>query len=399
MWARPNQLPPKDWQKWLILTGRGWGKNRTGAETLRHLVENNIVGRIGLIARTAADARDTMIEGESGILEISPPWSYPKYEPSKRRLTWPNGATATTYSGDEPDQLRGPQHEFLWADELAAWKYAEEAWDNAMFGLRLGIAKALITTTPRPIKVLRDLIKEPDVVITRGSTFENLENLSEAYKTIIRKYRGTRLGEQELKGVLLEDIPGALWTRSMIEKGRVTEAPALLRIVAGVDPEATSSEESSETGIVVAAVGLNGEGYVLEDATKRGTPNEWGRAAIDAYRKHKADRVVAEVNQGGEMVEFVLRTIDPSVSYKGVHASKGKIARAEPISALYEQGRIHHVGQFELLEDQMCTYIPGERSPDRMDALVWAFTELAIEEAWQPSVYVEDHFDPYQGSY
>jgi phage terminase large subunit-like protein len=334
---------------------------------------------VGLIARTAADARDTMIEGESGLISICPPWFKPEYQPSKRRLVWPNGAQATTYSGDEPDQLRGPQHEFVWADELAAWKYAEEAWDNAMFGLRLGISKALITTTPRPIKVLRDLVKDPRVVKTTGPTYENLENLSEAYQDIIMKYEGTRLGEQELQGRLLEDIPGALWTRTMIEKSRVFKVPGLLRMVVGMDPAATSTHEASEMGIVICAKGDDGDGYVLEDASRRETPLKAAQGAVAAYNRNKADRIVGEVNNGGEWIEALLRTVDPNVSYKSVHASRGKIARAEPISSLYEQGRIHHVGTFEALEDQMCTYTPGEPSPDRMDALVWALTELKIQ--------------------
>ena len=379
-WARPNQLQPASWAKWLILTGRGWGKNRTGAETLRDLVESETVGRIGLIARTAADARDTMIEGESGILDISPPWALPKYEPSKRRLTWPNGATATTYSGDEPDQLRGPQHEFVWADELAAWKYPEETWDNAMFGLRLGVAKALITTTPRPIKVIRDLIAEEGVVVTSGSTYENLENLSDAYQSIIRKYAGTRLGEQELKGRLLEDVPGALWSRSMIDPYRTSNPPPFQRIVVAMDPAATSTETANEMGIIVAARGEDGEGYVLEDVTCRESPKVAAEVAISVYRKYKADRIVAEVNNGGEWIEAVLRAVDLSISYKSVHASRGKRTRAEPVSALYEQGRIHHVGKFDTLEDQMCMFTPDiKESPDRVDALVWAFTELEIE--------------------
>ena len=392
-WARPNQLQPDEWAKWLILTGRGWGKNRTGAETLRDLVESETVGRIGLIARTAADARDTMVEGESGIQAISPPWMYPKYEPSKRRLTWPNGATATTYSGDEPDQLRGPQHEFVWADELAAWKYPEETWDNAMFGLRLGVAKALITTTPKPIKVIRDLVAEDGMVVTSGSTYENLENLSEVYQSIIRKYAGTRLGEQELKGRLLEDVPGALWSRELIDPFRATDPPDFQRIVVAMDPAVTSTETANEMGIVVAAVGTDGDGYVLEDVTCRSSPTVAAERAIAVYHKYRADRVVAEVNNGGEWIEAVLRTVDPNVSYKSVHASRGKRTRAEPVSALYEQGRIHHVGKFESLEDQMCMFTPEIKdSPDRVDALVWAITDLMLEQVVEDAMVT--YYDP-----
>jgi phage terminase large subunit-like protein len=340
-----------------------------------------------------------MVEGESGILEISPPWAYPKYEPSKRRLTWPNGATATTYSGDEPDQLRGPQHDFIWADELAAWKYPEETWDNAQFGLRLGIAKALVTTTPRPIKVLRDLLKEPGTVITRGSTYENLENLSERYRSIIRKYQGTRLGEQELKGVLLEDIPGALWTRANIDKNRVAVHPDLVRVVVAMDPAVTSTEEAAEMGIVVAGKGVDGLGYVLDDVSVRDTPKTASEVAVRAYHTRKADRIVAEVNNGGEWIEAVLRTVDMNISYKCLHASRGKIARAEPISSLYEQDRVKHVGNFDLLEDQLCTYVPGEKSPDRLDALVWALTELQIEEPGFATVVTDSGWDPFSSGY
>lgn len=365
---------------------------------MRRMVEKGQASRIALVAPIASDARDVMVEGESGLLSVCPPWNRPKYEPSKRRLTWPNGALATTYSADEPDRLRGPQHDLAWADEIASWRYPE-AYDMLMLGLRLGKdPRAVVTTTPKPIHILRELIKQTTVEITKGSTYENRDNLAPAFfEQIIRKYEGTRIGRQELEAELLDDIPGALWTRGIIR--RTEDPPDMIRIVVAVDPEATSTEESSETGIVVAGKGSDGLGYILEDLTVRGTPDEWARVVCGAYRKWEADRVVAETNQGGEMVEAVIRTVDMNVSYKGVHASRGKVARAEPIAALYEQGRVKHVGTFDLLEDQMCSYVPGEKSPDRMDALVWALTELQIEEPGYESVTTGASFQPYSVGY
>lgn len=379
-WARPSQLPPPgDWRVWLILAGRGFGKTRTGAETTIDRVRRSVSKRVGLIAPTAADARDVMVEGESGILACSPPDFRPLYEPSKRRLTWPNGAVATLFSAEEPDRLRGPQHDFIWADEPAAWKYPE-TWDMAMFGLRLGTNPQVVaTTTPRPTRLIRDLVADPGTVVTRGTTYENARNLAPAFLTaIVKKYEGTRLGRQELNGEILDDNPGALWSRNVIEALRVREHPPLLRIVVGVDPAVTSDPESDETGIVVAGVDAAGHYYVLADASLQGTPLTWATAVKRVYDQYRADRVVAEKNNGGELVEANLRTVDRTLSYRGVWASRGKQTRAEPISSLYEQGKVHHVGTFPLLEDQMCDWAPdsGDPSPDRMDALVWAMTEL-----------------------
>lgn len=379
-WARPSQLPPPgDWRVWLILAGRGFGKTRTGAETVIDRVRRGVSKRVGLIAPTAADARDVMVEGESGILACSPPDFRPLYEPSKRRLTWPNGAVATLFSAEEPDRLRGPQHDFIWADEPAAWKYPE-TWDMAMFGLRLGTNPQVVaTTTPRPTRLIRDLVADPGTVVTRGTTYENARNLAPAFLTaIVKKYEGTRLGRQELNGEILDDNPGALWSRNVIEALRVREHPPLLRIVVGVDPAVTSDPKSDETGIVVAGVDAAGHYYVLADASLQGTPLTWATAVKRVYDQYRADRVVAEKNNGGELVEANLRTVDRTLSYRGVWASRGKQTRAEPISSLYEQGKVHHVGTFPLLEDQMCDWAPdsGDPSPDRMDALVWAMTEL-----------------------
>ena len=381
-WARPNQLtPPGQWITWLILAGRGYGKTRTGAEWVRQQVKK--YRYVNLIGATADDARDIMIEGESGILSICPPSERPKYLASKRRLEWPNGAKSLIFTADEPERLRGKQHMKLWCDELAAWRYPD-SWDQAMFGLRLGDnPQAIVTTTPKPIKLLKELIVDETTYITKGSTYDNKKNLANAFwKKITKKYEGTRLGRQELNAEMLDDIPGALWTRAMIEKSRVRKAPELIRIVVAIDPAATSGETSNDTGIIAAGKGSDGEYYVLKDSTMNDRPAKWAARGIKEYYELKADRIVGETNNGGEMVEEVIRNVDKDVSFKAVHASKGKKTRAEPVSALYEQGRVHHVGYFAYLEDQMCEYVPdGDGpSPDRMDALVWAITELMSNE-------------------
>jgi predicted phage terminase large subunit-like protein len=389
--ARDNQLPPEgDWLVWMLLAGRGFGKTRTGAEWVHMRAEANPEARIALIGPTAADARDVMIEGESGVMNTRTGNLRPTYEPSKRRVTWPNGAMATAYSADEPDRLRGPQHSDAWADELAAWRYPD-AWDMLMFGLRLGDRpRACVTTTPRPVKLVRDLVRSATTHVTRGSTFDNAANLAPTFIEAARKkYEGTRLGRQELYAEILDDTPGALWTRAQIDLLRVRKHPDLTRIVVAIDPAATSGEESDETGIVVAGRGVDGHGYVLDDLSGRMTPRDWARRACNAYHARRADRLVAEVNHGGEMIETVIRTVDPDVSYRGLHASRGKQTRAEPISALYEQGRVHHVGEFAQLEDQLTTYVPGlyDGSPDRLDAVVWALTELMLSGDCDPGVY------------
>ncbi|MFI5229942.1 MAG: DNA-packaging protein [Gemmatimonadales bacterium] len=392
-WARPNQIaPPGDWPGWLVLAGRGFGKTRVGAEFVREEQEAGRAGRIALVAATAGDARDVIVEGQSGILATSPPWNRPLYEPSKRRLTWANGAMATLYSADEPERLRGPQHDLAWGDELAAWRYPE-AYDQLMFGLRLGARpRAIFTTTPKPTELIKSLVADPSYVITRGSTYENAANLAPSFLAkIVRKYVGTRLGRQELNGEVLEDVEGALWTQALIEQHRLpVEALAALpifRVVVAIDPSVTSTEDSDEAGVVVAAVGSgrcpcgkDGCGYVLSDKSGRMSPIQWARAAVNEYHARKADRIVAETNNGGDLVESQLRVVDGSVSFTKVTASKGKHTRAEPVEALYEQGRVHHVGIFPELEDQMTTWVPGvsAKSPDRMDALVWALSELML---------------------
>jgi phage terminase large subunit-like protein len=380
LWARPEQLLPQgDWDTWLILSGRGWGKTRTGAEAVREWARNP-GWRIALVGRTAADVRDVIVEGESGILACCPTWERPLYEPSKRRLTWPNGAQATTYSADEPDLLRGPQHHAALCDELATWAYLDEAWSNLVLGLRLGAQpRKVITTTPRPLALIRQLLADTRCQVTRGSTFDNAQNLAaSALREFRAKYEGTRLGRQELNGEVLDDVPGALWARPQLDGSRVHVAPELARIVVAIDPAVTASAESDETGIVVAGKGVDGALYVLADRSCRLSPDGWARRAIVALDEFAADRIVAEVNNGGDLVENVLRTVRPEAPYRAVRASRGKRVRAEPIAALYEQGRVHHVGLHAQLEDQMCSFLPegNERSPDRVDALVWALTDL-----------------------
>lgn len=376
-WARPEQLPPPgDWLTWLILGGRGWGKTRTGAEWVRALVRK--VAMVNMIGATADDARDIMIEGESGILAICPRYERPEYVKSGRKLAWPNGATSLIFTADEPDRLRGKQHMALWADELAAWRYPQ-SWDQAMFGLRLGDKpQVVVTTTPRPTPLIKRLRDAPTTVVTRGSTYDNRPNLAPSFYTqVVARYEGTRLGRQELNAELLEDNPDALWSRQELDDHRVTKQPDMVRIVVAIDPAATSTGD--ETGIIVAGKGEDGHLYILDDRSLQGTPKAWASAAIAAYHGWHADRIVAETNNGGEMVEATLRMVDANVPYTAVHASRGKAVRAEPVSALYEQGRAHHLGVFAALEDQLCEWAPGSAdSPDRLDALVWAGTALGI---------------------
>ena len=388
--ARPNQLPPPGgwWQVWLLLAGRGFGKTRTLSEWVCEQVASGRASRIALVAATAADARDVLVEGQSGILAVAPPSFRPIYEPSKRRLTWPNGAIATTFSAEEPDRLRGPQHDAAICDELASWS-RPETWDMLQFGLRLGRhPRCLVATTPRPTKLIRELLAREghDVVVTRGSTYENRANLAPGFfDQIIRKYEGTRLGRQELDAELLDDTPGALWSHAIIDAVRLSAVPVLQRIVVAIDPAVTSGEDADETGIVVVGIDHQGHGYVLADASGKYQPIEWAKIAIAAYRAHHAERIVAEVNNGGDMVENTLRMVDPNVPFTAVRASRGKVTRAEPVSALYEQGRMHHVGTFPQLEDQMTNFTSdfdrqaAGYSPDRVDALVWAATDLLIE--------------------
>lgn len=384
--ARPEQCAPAgDWDIWLILSGRGWGKTRTGAEWIREKALEKPI-RIALIGETAADARDVMVEGESGILRCHPENERPVYEPSKRRLTWPNGSVATLFNATEPDQLRGPQQHIAWCDELAKWRYARETWDQLQFGLRLGDhPQVLVTTTPRPIELVKAIVagNEGKAVITRGRTMDNRNNLAQTFlEKIENRYGGTRLGRQELEGEILGDIPNALWTLANIDTSRVKEAPAnLKRIYVAIDPAVSNTEESDEHGIVAVGLSTDGkEGYVLEDASVKGTPMEWAKRALSVHDRLQADGIVVEVNQGGDMVAQTIRSVRAGVKIIEVRASRGKHVRAEPIAALYEQGRIHHVGAFIELETQMTQMTTfgyeGDGSPDRVDALVWGLSVL-----------------------
>lgn len=395
-WGRPEQLEPDgNWSTWLILSGRGWGKTRCGAEWVRKIVcgktplARGEVGRVALIAETAADARDVLVEGESGILSIHPNDFRPHYEPSKRRLTWPNGAVATLFNAVEPDQLRGPQQEAAWCDELAKWRYARETWDNLQFGLRLGTnPRQVITTTPRPIPLLKEILSEPGVVVTKGSTYDNKANLAPKFLAKIeQRYAGTRLGRQELNAEILDDAPGALWSRSNLDAHRrkKSEVPQLQRVVVSIDPAAKSggggdSDRGAKTGIIAAGLGIDGRGYVLDDASCALGPHGWASRAVALFDQHNADIIVGEVNQGGDMVEATVRSVRDIVPFKNVHASKGKVTRAEPVAALYEQGRVSHVGSFPDLEDNMVLFTPlgieGDTTADNVDALVWGLTEL-----------------------
>lgn len=400
-WARDNQLLPGavnprtedgSWTVWMPKAGRGWGKTRVGAEVVREWVKTNSL--VNLIGATADDARDIMIEGESGIMECCPRHERPIYVPSKRRLEWPNGARSLIFTADEPERLRGKQHKKVWSDEIAAWRY-REAWDQMMMGLRLGkLPQCVATSTPKPVELIKELMKDPNVLITHGTTYENKDNLAPTFLShIVKKYEGTRLGRQELSAELLEDNPGALWHHAMIDRDRIAKhlVPLdLLRIVVGVDPAVTSNEDSDETGIVVAARDCRPEPhfYIFDDASiEMATPDAWAARVCETYRTWKADRVAGEVNNGGEMVESVIRHKMPLISYESVHASRGKVIRAEPVAALYEQGRVHHVGMFGKLEDQMCDFDPRTETKfknDRMDALVWAITQLS-DDAYGPA--------------
>lgn len=385
LWARDNQRPPQDkssknpWRVWAILAGRGFGKTRTGAEWIRDLVWHKGVKRIGLIGPTFCDVRDVMIEGESGLMAISPPWEKPKWESSKRKLTWPNGAQALALSAEEPDRLRGLQYEAVWCDELASWRQ-KTAWDMMMFGLRLGgNPRALITTTPKPLPWLKKILASSQTHVTRGSSYDNQANLPAVFfDQILKAYEGTQLGRQEIYADFIETEQGCLWSWPVIEKCRSAKPSSFKRVIIAVDPAITATAKSDETGIMVMGQGADGITYVIEDGSLKGGPSLWGARVIELYHKHKADRVVAEVNQGGDLVESLLRSHDRHVSYKSVRATRGKYIRAEPVAALYEQSKVRHIGIFKNLEQQLCTWQPGRASPDRLDALVWGVTYLML---------------------
>lgn len=393
--ARPGQKAPEgDWRIWLMMAGRGFGKTRAGAEWVRGIAEADPKARIALVGATLGEARRVMVEGASGILAIAPWWCRPVFAPALRKLTWPNGAVATLFGAAEPESLRGPQFSHGWADEIAKWPFAEGAWDNLMMAMRLGRRpQVMATTTPRPVALVRRLVEDAaagGVVVTRGRTADNRANLADGFvEAMERSYGGTRLGRQELDGELIEEVEGALWSRDLIERCRVAHVPggqdgaALRRVVVAVDPPASAHGDAC--GIVVAGVGGDGRAYVIADASVEGcSPEQWARAVAAAATVHGADKVVAEANNGGAMVESVLRAADEMLPVKLVHASRGKVARAEPVAALYEAGRVAHRGAFAQLEDEMCGLLTGGgyvgpgRSPDRADALVWALTELML---------------------
>nr|WP_244610486.1 terminase family protein [Microvirga pakistanensis] len=389
------------WTIWLMLGGRGAGKTRTGSEWVRGIAlgepdfSDAPVRRIALVGETFSDARNVMVEGPSGILAVHARHERPVWSPSLRKLEWTNGAVAHVFSAEDPDSLRGPQFEAAWADELAKWKHVEETWDMLQFGLRLGAhPRQMVTTTPRPIPLLKRFLADPAVVVSRARTADNAAHLAPAFlEAVVGRYAGTRLGRQELDGDIIEDRPDALWTREMIEAGRADAAPPLARIVVAVDPPASSSRRADACGIVAAGLDESGIAYVLEDATASGLkPPEWAAKAVALYRRLQADALVVETNQGGEMATGVIREVDPSVPVRAVRATRGKYLRAEPVSVLYAQGRVRHVGAMPELEDEMCDFGPGGltsgRSPDRMDALVWALTELVLRDGKEPRVRV-----------
>ena len=404
--ARADQWPPlfapngAPWRVWMILGGRGAGKTRAGAERVkghalgRPQFSARPLGRIALVGETAADVREVMIEGVSGLLAAHDRRDRPRWESSRRRLTWDNGAVAQAFSADDPESLRGPQFHAAWCDELAKWRYAEEAWDMLQFGLRLGDwPRVLTTTTPRPLPLIKKLLADPGVVATRAATRDNAANLAPAFlETVVAQYAGTRLGRQELDGEIIDERRDALWTRDLIERARVTTAPALARIVVALDPPASSTKRADNCGIVAAGIDDAGITHVLADATLGAArPSQWARAAIALYHRLNADALVAEVNQGGDMVRAVLNEADADVPVTMTRATRGKYLRAAPVAQLYEQNRVRHVGAFCALEDEMCDFGPGGlsngRSPDRLDALVWAVTALCLtQRAPEPRV-------------
>lgn len=402
-WARPDQLPPLgpqvDWRTWVVLGGRGAGKTRAGAEWVRAQalgiapIALRPAARIALVGETYADVRRVMIEGVSGLLSVHADDERPLWEPSKRELTWPSGARAQAFSAEDPDGLRGPQFDIAWVDELAKWREPERAWDMLQFALRLGESpRAVVTTTPRPIELLQRLIADPTAVVTRAATTLNAANLAPGFLAEIeRRYAGTALLRQELYGEIIADTAGSLWRRDWIEAARVATAPELRSVVVAVDPPVTATAASDACGIVVAGLGEDGRAYVIADVSLQGrAPEVWAQAVVAAYRSHRADRIVAEVNQGGDLVTALLAQFDDTAAVRKVRATRGKWLRAEPVAALYAQGRVAHVGTFVTLEAQMCALdasgLAAGRSPDRVDALVWALTDLMLDRPASPRI-------------
>ena len=400
-WARPEQLEPTgDWNAWLALAGRGWGKTRAGAEWVRHRIKKGDK-IVHCVAPTKGDVRRVMVEGDSGLLNVcwkgdktyrGKPIGFPVWSPTNNTLTWENGSKAVFFSAEDPERLRGPQAYSAWTDELCAWRNAQETWDMMMFGLRLGRKpQVFITTTPKTTKLLRNIIDDEKTVVSKGSTYDNSANLADTFLDAVRKtYEGTRLGRQELYAEILDEASGALWNRTLLHKCEIDrdEVPPLSRIVVAVDPAVTNKTDSDMTGIIVAGIDQEGTAYVIEDHTDRYSPKEWAAKAIQLYHDHMADRIVAERNQGGDMVRHTLHTEDENVPIKLVHASRGKMARAEPVSALYEQGKVKHVKGLNDLEDQMVQWEPlgSIGSPDRLDAMVWALTDLSLNGYAKPQL-------------
>jgi len=405
IWARDDQLPPPSlpsgdpWRVWLVLGGRGSGKTRAGAEWVRAQalglppLASRPARRIALVGETLGDVRHVMIEGVSGLLSVHSDTERPLFEPSKMQLTWPNGAIAQMFGGDYPESLRGPQFDCAWIDEVAKWRLPERGFDMLQLALRLGLApQMVVTTTPRPIPLLKKLLEDPSTVVTRSRTADNAANLAPTFLSEMeRRYTGTLLGRQELDGEIVDARSGSLWRRDWIDAHRVSGAPEMKTIVVAVDPPVTATASSDACGIMVAGIGPDNRAYILSDRTVQGRePHIWARAAIAAYQDFAADRIVAEVNQGGDLVISVLRQIDPAVAVQKVRATRGKWLRAEPVAALYAEGRVSHVGAFDKLEDQMCDFgadgLTSGRSPDRLDALVWALTSLLLGTGRNPTI-------------
>lgn len=383
--ARPNQkIPPGNWRVWLILAGRGFGKTRTGAETIHKWAKEGVYRHIALVSESFLEGQRIMVQGPSGLLSLQCAGKQPSFCASKKQLIWSNGATATLFSAKAYHQLRGPQFDAVWVDEFAKLPYLEEVWHQLNFCLRLGdCPRMILTTTPRPLPLLKTLVSQEDVHVTWGHTFENAKNLSKSYIDEMKKrYAHTFLGQQELEGKILQNTSSGLWSETMIEKSlwRHQTIPLLKRVVVAIDPAATANATSDETGIVVAGVDEHNKGYVLKDLSGKYPPYLWAQKAIEAYHAFKADRIVAEVNNGGDLVERMLRVVDASVSYKGVRASRGKFARAEPVAALYERDQVFHVAFFPQLCQQLlnCGVDISKKPSDRLDALVWALTDLMI---------------------